>query len=589
MSFNINWNCIEKDSFTQYAKDALNDAMNSGKKPNILSDDIRIVDLNFGSIPPDFEILEIGDLGSDRFRGIFKFNYFGDAFVTLTTKVSASLLKNYNANITDDLVDNSDGSLESNCRDLAGFITPRFIVSDCDFDIPLNLTLGSIKMSSIIVVVFSVTKGLTLVFKNDPLESIEVSSTFDKIKPIARFLQEKIETQIGELFREFLPSMLYKFSLEYTSQSFDQFHRSMNEEQEEEEPRVMLKDIDPDAPMGMSPGSLMRLTRLASSRQTLALGGELSCDRMNNNIVTKAFANAILASSNSFAYSKLHMTAADFLTGAVGDRVSVIKDFQARTFWKGSHGDEGPPRRRVIKLHSHKKTKKQQQQQQPESETVPEAVAEHQAVEIKIPDEEVIAEEDDATLVGSESSSTGVKSRTVSMTEKKHRALSSNYGSSLGSSETLNEDQDFISVPMSRRISRGSNASTATMLPSRGMSRNVSTSHQTNDKPRQSSQTLHERPSAKQLQQLQRQLQEQWISLPAKLADDIRSRTQNVYHIGKDEQLKIKKRIVKLDQLLNRKNAEKYDMEKVIPKASAAAGYKSRPGFDSPPPPYSYF
>lgn len=74
MSFKINWDYIEKESFTQYAKDTLNEAMNSGKRPNILSDGIKIMDLNIGSIAPEFEILEIGDLGKDRFRGIFKFN-----------------------------------------------------------------------------------------------------------------------------------------------------------------------------------------------------------------------------------------------------------------------------------------------------------------------------------------------------------------------------------------------------------------------------------------------------------------------------------------------------------------------------------
>lgn len=159
MSFKINWDYIEKESFTQYAKDTLNEAMNSGKRPNILSDGIKIMDLNFGSIAPEFEILEIGDLGKDRFRGIFKFNYSGDASVTMTTKVSASLLKNYNANIKDHLMENCEADVSYNCADLSNFIEPNFIVSDCDFDIPLYVTLSSIKMSSIIVVVFSVSKG----------------------------------------------------------------------------------------------------------------------------------------------------------------------------------------------------------------------------------------------------------------------------------------------------------------------------------------------------------------------------------------------------------------------------------------------
>lgn len=37
--------------------------------------------------PPELEILEIGDLSTDRFRGIFRLTYSGDAHITLQTKV----------------------------------------------------------------------------------------------------------------------------------------------------------------------------------------------------------------------------------------------------------------------------------------------------------------------------------------------------------------------------------------------------------------------------------------------------------------------------------------------------------------------
>ncbi|KAH3661281.1 hypothetical protein OGAPHI_006688 [Ogataea philodendri] len=349
MSFQINWEAIEKQSFSSYTRELLNEALNSGKRPNILSSDIKIMDLNFGHISPDFEILEIGDLGPDRFRGIFKFKYDGDASVTVNTKVSASPLRIYNDNIYDDLVDKNKG-YKRDCQQLAEFVKPQFNGSDSDFDIPLNLTLGKFKLSSIIIIVFNKTKGLTLVFKNDPLESIEVSSTFDRIKPIAKFLQKTIETQISELFKEFLPSYLYKFSLKYTTQSLLQFHQDLlNEEQDIEEKRVLLKDLDPEFPLRISPGSLMRLTRLASSRQTLALGGALSCDRMNDDVVTKSFANAILASSDNLSWNRIHLRNSDVQIGSMGNKLEIIKDLQARSFFKNAH-DGVKPKRRVVKL-----------------------------------------------------------------------------------------------------------------------------------------------------------------------------------------------------------------------------------------------
>jgi distribution and morphology protein 34 len=339
MSFKLNWNAIEKESFSIYTRELLEEALNSGKRPSILSDDIKIIDLNFGTTAPNFQILEIGDLGIDKFRGIFNFKYYGDASITLTTKISASLLKNYNNNLGDEF----------------NFIKPNFIVSDCDFDIPLNLTLKNFKMSSIIIIVFSKTKGLTLVFKNDPLENIDVNSTFDKITPIANFLQNKIESQICDLFKEFLPSLLYKFSLKYTTQSFDQFHKDLLiEEQEEDDNRkknkILLKDLDPENPFRISPGSLMRLTRLSSMRSTLSLGNgidKLSCDRFNKDLITKAFVNILINKSNNYISNRIELNENDFEFGDIHDKLNFIKNFQHKAFARNSNHK---PKRRTIKM-----------------------------------------------------------------------------------------------------------------------------------------------------------------------------------------------------------------------------------------------
>ncbi|GMM28735.1 ERMES complex subunit [Martiniozyma asiatica (nom. inval.)] len=331
MSFRINWESVEKESFSAYASELLQEALNSGTRPSILSDDIRIKELNFGTVAPSFQILEIGDLGVDKFRGIFNFKYSGDARITVTTKISASLLKNYASGMEE-------------------FVRPEFNVSDCDFDIPLNLTLSEFKMSSIIIIVFSKTKGLTLVFKNDPLENIDVTSTFDRIRPIARFLQVKIENGIRDLFREFLPSLLYKFSLKYTSKSFDQFHKDLLIEEEEEDNRqknmTLLKDIDPENPYRISPGSLMRLTRLSSSRQTLGIENDsFSNDSINPDIVTKAFMNINSMSHNS----RIELTENDF-KGDLHNKLEFIRLYQNKTFLKNS----SKPKRRIIKMRSTK-------------------------------------------------------------------------------------------------------------------------------------------------------------------------------------------------------------------------------------------
>jgi distribution and morphology protein 34 len=77
------------------------------------------------------------------------------------------------------------------------------------------LRLSSFHLSGIIILVFSKQKGLTLVFRNDPIESLNVSSTFDSIPSIQRFLQAEIERLLRDLMQEQVPAIIHKLSLEW--------------------------------------------------------------------------------------------------------------------------------------------------------------------------------------------------------------------------------------------------------------------------------------------------------------------------------------------------------------------------------------
>ncbi|KAK6201414.1 mitochondrial outer membrane protein [Scheffersomyces amazonensis] len=207
MSFKVNWDSLETESLKLWTKDLLTSALNSGKTPPILASKIQIKDLNFGKIAPEFEILEIGELDSDRFRGIFKITYQGDFHLTLHTNVQANPLNIYYSNSLQQEINSDDST----------FITPKFLLSNEQFALPLDLKLSDIKINGIGIIVFSKTKGLTMVFRNDPLDSIKVSSTFDTVQVLANFLQKQIENQIRELFRETLPTLIHQFSLKYLS------------------------------------------------------------------------------------------------------------------------------------------------------------------------------------------------------------------------------------------------------------------------------------------------------------------------------------------------------------------------------------
>ncbi|KAL8803801.1 MAG: hypothetical protein Q9200_006065 [Gallowayella weberi] len=193
MAFNFNWSPLTADtSFYTRAQELLTTALNKYPKPPIIVDDIIVNELNLGSVPPDLEILEIGDLAEDRFRGIFKMCYTGDAYITLKTRANP---------------------LNTYLSTRPSFTSPQPLAASSGLTIPLQITLSEIKLSAFIILVFSRQKGLTLVFRNDPLESLKVSSTFDAIPFVRDYLQKEIEGQLRTLLMDEVPAIIHRLSL----------------------------------------------------------------------------------------------------------------------------------------------------------------------------------------------------------------------------------------------------------------------------------------------------------------------------------------------------------------------------------------
>jgi distribution and morphology protein 34 len=94
------------------------------------------------------------------------------------------------------------------------FTSPQPLAAASGLTIPLSITLSEIKLSAFIILVFSKQKGLTLVFRNDPLESLKVSSTFDSIQFVRDYLQRTIEQQLRNLMMDELPAIIHKLSLQ---------------------------------------------------------------------------------------------------------------------------------------------------------------------------------------------------------------------------------------------------------------------------------------------------------------------------------------------------------------------------------------
>lgn len=94
------------------------------------------------------------------------------------------------------------------------FTSPQPLAASDGLTIPLSITLSHIRLSAFIIVVYSKHKGVTIVFRNDPIESLKVSSTFDSIQFVRDYLQRTIETQLRNLMMDELPSIIHRFSLQ---------------------------------------------------------------------------------------------------------------------------------------------------------------------------------------------------------------------------------------------------------------------------------------------------------------------------------------------------------------------------------------
>ena len=81
--------------------------------------------------------------------------------------------------------------------------------------VPMLLRLSHFRLSSYVVLVVSKQKGITLVFKTDPLQHVDINSTFDSIAVIQKFIQREIEGQLRQMFREDLPGIIHRLSQQW--------------------------------------------------------------------------------------------------------------------------------------------------------------------------------------------------------------------------------------------------------------------------------------------------------------------------------------------------------------------------------------
>lgn len=155
-------------------------------------------------------------------------SYTGDAYLTLRTRVQANPLNTY-------------------LSTKPSFASPQPLAASSGLTIPLQINLSDVRMSGFVILVFSRQKGITLVFRNDPLESLKVSSTFDTIPFVRDYLQKEIEGQLRVLFMDDLPAIIHRLSLRMCTPDYQ--HQQDNDAQTQRE-----KDVEqPFDPLASPP------------------------------------------------------------------------------------------------------------------------------------------------------------------------------------------------------------------------------------------------------------------------------------------------------------------------------------------------
>ncbi|KAI3659421.1 hypothetical protein MP638_000180 [Amoeboaphelidium occidentale] len=205
MAFKFNWPAFD-DEFYKDAVGQIESALNKGAKPPHIVDDILVSELFLGTVPPSLEILEISDIGLDRFKGIFRMNYSGDAYLVLQTKVQVNPVT-------------PSSSQMPKARPTIGIVNSYgangMVNAHKPLVVPMQLRICDIMMDAIFYLSVSVTKGLSLSFKNDPIQQIYVMSTFDDMPSVRDMLQNEIEKQIRSVLVEEMPRVLHEQSLRW--------------------------------------------------------------------------------------------------------------------------------------------------------------------------------------------------------------------------------------------------------------------------------------------------------------------------------------------------------------------------------------
>ncbi|PWA00471.1 hypothetical protein BB558_003490 [Smittium angustum] len=214
MSFKFKWGNFSNE-LVEETKVLLTNAINKNSSvlpPNLVAE-IKA---------PVLEILEVVDLNQDYFKAIFKMTYDGDMKLVFQTLLQANPLSEQPSSIP-----------------TAPSMGIQF--AQAPLIVPMFLKISDLVLKGIIVLAVSKRSGVTLVFKNEPLVSVKVSSSFDNVRSIQRKLQLTIENVLRKLFHEELPKIVHVMSMNEINRNEAKLEQERLRNTEEEKNRSELR------------------------------------------------------------------------------------------------------------------------------------------------------------------------------------------------------------------------------------------------------------------------------------------------------------------------------------------------------------
>jgi distribution and morphology protein 34 len=220
MSFQIEWPTLDAITLEKI-KAQITEVMNKGELPDAICDVMRVIDLDLGNVAPTLQFLDIPDVSEDGFEGHFKVAYAGNGSITLQTKVQVNAFSAKTApsrralrhlgsliahepmvvplRITISQV-RIDGDLVLNIKKRTKALDPR-----SDGSLVLENTNAAVTASAASEVSIP---HVAAQFKIDPLQSVNISSSFDDFGSVKDYLQEQVEGSLRKLFVEDFPQIV---------------------------------------------------------------------------------------------------------------------------------------------------------------------------------------------------------------------------------------------------------------------------------------------------------------------------------------------------------------------------------------------